>query len=748
MPGNNERAADIDDEIVTLSEFSVTARSVQGYTASESETGSRVATKIIDLPYNVNVVTRDFILDFAADELEEQMAYTSSFAPSEVPGEYTVRGIPIAKQLRNGFTRLGMNDRINIARSEVIKGPAAAVYGATQPGGIINIITEKPRTKPYARFDFTMGDYDYYRAEVTVSGPLAPNSKEAKTFYLLSGSYSDRFYEQKYRNTEIKMAYLVLTHKFTDKTSLTFDAEYMRRNSQRGNMIPYQRGVQTINTTKDDGTPVTDTFSGYLALGMELFDFSWSGPDSFTNRDVSTFGLTFEHQFNKVFSLRVSGNYFNRHFYNFGATGNGYNPESRQTDARVSRYSATPEDIAGLQVDLLAHYWVRKMEFKTLLTFDFTDKNIPNSWERRLSSSLDAQYNVRYMNVDNPNYYLHPYSIDDYNRLQTYEKKFTDIYGTFLRQQVALWQGKFIALGGFRYDYVKFDFNRFVQSGATVNIQEKYATSSPTFQLGMNATMHRNVIFYANRSESFDPQTSLGNDGQRLDNEEGLGYETGFKVALFEERLRFTAGYFWIERRNVRTTESELIYNEGIGDYVTEDVTRTMGQVRSHGMDFDFNYQPTRELQFIGGVGYVDAVVKYAGNDRDAVGRPPRKTPHVTYGVAAKYSFNTGVLRGFSLSAGIKYIGDSFMVDPTTGGRDSNQNDYIDIGEHDGRRDIKSPEYTLVDVGMRYNWKPKGTRIWQQIQVNVKNLLDRKYITTSVYPGERCSFSITYSVRF
>src|SRR5262249_21102097 len=47
------------EEVVTLTEFSVRADPDRGYVASETLTGSRVRTPIIDLPYTVNVLTSE-----------------------------------------------------------------------------------------------------------------------------------------------------------------------------------------------------------------------------------------------------------------------------------------------------------------------------------------------------------------------------------------------------------------------------------------------------------------------------------------------------------------------------------------------------------------------------------------------------------------------------------------------------------------------------------------------------------------
>src|ERR1700712_2063857 len=66
------------EQAITLSEFTVSSGSEQGYIASESVTGTRVATKIKDLPFSVSVVTKEFMRDFDFFDLGKDMVYTAS----------------------------------------------------------------------------------------------------------------------------------------------------------------------------------------------------------------------------------------------------------------------------------------------------------------------------------------------------------------------------------------------------------------------------------------------------------------------------------------------------------------------------------------------------------------------------------------------------------------------------------------------------------------------------------------------
>src|SRR3954470_16183566 len=52
------------EDPIQLSEFTVKESSDNGYIASETVTGPRLATKIADLPYPISVVTSEFMRDF------------------------------------------------------------------------------------------------------------------------------------------------------------------------------------------------------------------------------------------------------------------------------------------------------------------------------------------------------------------------------------------------------------------------------------------------------------------------------------------------------------------------------------------------------------------------------------------------------------------------------------------------------------------------------------------------------------
>src|SRR4051812_18848650 len=172
-PGASTTSAKQDEQPVMLSEFVVTEDVANTYIASESVTGTRVKTVIKDLPFAVSVVTSEFMKDFDFFDIASDMSYVANLNALDTQGNSNLRGYGATFYLRNGFYRLGLIDRVNTDRVEVIKGPNAAIYGATSPAGLINIVTKRPKFGVNSEsLTLTAGSLDMYRGEMNVNTPL------------------------------------------------------------------------------------------------------------------------------------------------------------------------------------------------------------------------------------------------------------------------------------------------------------------------------------------------------------------------------------------------------------------------------------------------------------------------------------------------------------------------------------------------------------------------------------------------
>ncbi|HWL16899.1 MAG TPA: TonB-dependent receptor [Opitutus sp.] len=708
------------EEVILLSPFEVRTASASDYIASESVTGSRVATPIKDLPFSINVITSEFLNDFDFIEIDSNMAYTSSLTGLDTQGNYNLRGYGATFQLRNGFYRLGLIDRVNVDRVEVIKGPNAAIYGQTSPAGLVNIISKRPPTKHQQRASVMTGSNDLLRGEINVGGPLG--SWGATSFsHLLSASAMDRDSDIEYATMSQRTFSEAVLAKLGDRTTLLAEFEYSQRNS-----IPATNDVPLVVTRSGNRYTYTSEFA------KEFARLSQNGPNAQQDRQVSTGTVTLEHQFNPVFSARVSGYVYGRNAVNFNSsTGDQYYPVTRVIMGRNPTYSHLNEDGGALQADLLAHYWTnnRNLEHKTLLTFDWS-----SNWRRRIETKpLTSVLGSTDVNVDNPNYAMPARPL--WNIVTRNDRTRNDVVGVYLRQQTAFLQGRLIAFGGVRYDHVKFnlDFGDQYNVGGSkpgslraAGTTDRFTDTAVSPNVGLNYKLTPNVALFANFSRSFFPNAQASKLGDpRLPNERAKGFDYGIKAGYFQDRLVFTLSAFSIERNGVKAT----IIEDGTA------VDRAAGQQKADGVELDFTWRVTDNLTLLGGYGYTDARISDNGRDVDSVGRRPSGVPQDNGGLAIRYRL-PGALRGFTLTGGFKYLGEAspFSLVTVSGGNP-------DLA----RRNIEIPSSYTVDAGLSYTWRQRERGFSHTVRASVRNLFDSDDLTIRAQLPEGRQFFVSYT---
>jgi iron complex outermembrane recepter protein len=726
------------EETVVLSEFTVRAEPSDSYTAAETITGSRVAEKISNLPYPVNVLTSEFIDDFGFFDFGDDFAYTSSFGGYDPGGGgANVRGLAVGKSLRNGFLRIGVVDRANIDRIEVIKGPSAAVYGEALPSGLINIVTKKPKFRPGYRLSLTGGTNDLGRVDLEATGPL---STSGRTAYLINASYLEQGFDQPYAQLRTKVLSGVITHRFSSTTTLSLEAEYIDRHNCPIAAVPVARRT------------VGGTYHGRLAT--EIAGSNWYGPAESTNRTVRTVTATFEHKFSPIWSMRAAANGFDRDVSgrNSNVTG-GVAPHYQVDGAnagklidRLPAFGSGTENGAGFQADLTARYWLasRQLENRTLLTFDWsTYERQDPQWRAAAGTALNNSGFGRIWDPKNPNYtWPTPEQFPTLYTLNRWNKNRTDITGLFLRHQTAAWRGRAIVVAGLRYDLVEEDLRRETEArlgtGPVSTLKREQDHLTPN--VGINVGVTKKVRAYLNYAESFfvNSQTNsapvLGGTVDPV-NEGGFGWDYGFKAGFFEEKLTFTLGGFYIVRENIRVTDED-------GN------SRRIGSILSRGVELDANWSVVDGLNVLFGGGYNNASYTEAGQDLDQIGRQMAAVPKKSAYLAVRKTWKAGMLKGFKVNVGLTYTGETHpfpdrggIVTTLPGGRQA-------ILSHSGYRDILIPSYMSTRAGVAYSWRTTTLKLNHSLAATFTNLLDDDYLERNRRVVESFGAALTYTVKY
>ena len=83
----------------------------------------------------------------------------------------------------------------------MLKGPAAILYGAVEPGGIVNINTKQPLDHPAYSVQQQIGSYQSFRTTLDATGPLSANKDLLYRFtasYENDGSFQTYGYNRNY----------------------------------------------------------------------------------------------------------------------------------------------------------------------------------------------------------------------------------------------------------------------------------------------------------------------------------------------------------------------------------------------------------------------------------------------------------------------------------------------------------------------------------------------------------------------
>jgi len=163
----------------------VTVIETSGYVVPEVSTVSKLALPVTEIPLSVQVVPAGVIQDQLALRLPDITRNVSgvqtNFGYGALYEAFALRGFETNVTLRNGERVSGgigrsSVDIANVEDVEVLKGPAAMIYGRLEPGGMINVVTKKPLASHRYSLEQEFGSYDLYRTTLDATGPITSDS--------------------------------------------------------------------------------------------------------------------------------------------------------------------------------------------------------------------------------------------------------------------------------------------------------------------------------------------------------------------------------------------------------------------------------------------------------------------------------------------------------------------------------------------------------------------------------------------
>lgn len=250
---------------------------------------------------------------------------------------------------------------------------------------------------------------------------------------------------------------------------------------------------------------------------------------------------------------------------------------------------------------------------------------------------------------------------------------------------------KWIAVAGMRYQY----YTQYAGKGRPFNVNTDSRDEQWTPKLGLVYKLTPSVSLFANYSQTFMPQSSIASYIGDLPPETSNAYEVGAKFDLFDG-VTANIALFDIHKRNV-------LYNESVGG---ETIAKTAGRVRSQGVEVDLAGSLTENTNIIASYGYTDAKVL---EDPDYAGKPLPNVPRHTGSLFLTYDIHNA------------FAGNTLMLGGGGHG--------VSRRSATNGADYYLPGYFVADAFAAYKMKLQYP---VTLQVNVKNLFDKTYYTSSI----------------
>jgi len=597
---------------------------------------------------------------------------------------------------KNGIRYYGgmKTEMSGIEKAEILKGNSALLFGNVAAGGVLNLVTKKPKFDFGGNVAMTYGSFDRFKPQFDIYGSL---NKQKTIAFRLDGSYEQANSFRKFVESKTYYINPSLIFQLTPKTTILLEGDYTNN-----------------KTTPDFGTGIVN----YQLVDIPRDRFtgvSWGkykAEQSFMSAKIT-------HEFNDKLSLSsLTGlRYYNTDLFSNARPNTSGSTIAQNGDwKRNIQRSAVDDNYFIEQIDLNANFKTGAVKHQALMGFD-----IESSETRTTAYNPFTNYDqINIFNEYNPS--LEP--VVPVLTENTLTKNPLDRYGIYAQDLISL-QKYIKLLVGARYSNIKSTSNVYTYSTQkTAETKSNDNVFSPKIGLTLQPTRQQSL--FASYSNSFALNTGVDINGNALDPSIIDQYEIGMKNKLLNSKLSVNATVYQINNSNLAQTSLE-------NGNTNSNVKELAGATKTQGAELDMEYLPFKNLRIMGGYSYTKTT--YTKSNTYVVGSELKYNPKNTANLSATYTFDKGALKNLQLGFISSYVGERFAGRST---RVTVQNDAYKL--------IPLSAYFTHDITVgydvnRWNFKAKFSNITNKLSYNVHD-------DNSLNPIAPFNFSINAQYNF
>jgi len=651
---------------------------VRGYVATQSATGTKTSTPLVETPQSISVITKQQLEDRGAQNLHQALSYSSGVVAAPFGNDMRyfnplIRGFEAKDNVYlNSFRFIRDFGALTFEpygqeRIEVIKGPASVLYGQGEPGGIINLVAKRPTFEKFAEISTEVGTHDRYQVKFD-----AGDVYNDVLSYRFTGVGRLANGQQDFTGEDRLYLAPSLTWAPDEDTSLTLLGTYQHETATSPLGLP-QAGTLDFNP------------NGILPTSRYIGEQDFNDSES----DLFTLGYEFKHRFNETFEFRQNAQYLsfdtdynNLYFQSIGA--------DLRTVQRGVSVQSEEIDIFGIDNQLEARFDTGALDHTALIGFDYR-------YNKQLRSSL-FDFNRPDRHVIDPIDVFNPV----YGSPINYDASITDHmdyrlkqYGLYIQDQIAVDRLRITA--GLRQDWFDVSSNALEGDNQSRTITRNN-DDALTGRVGALYLFDNGIAPYVSYSTSFNPQAGINTlTQQALKPSEGEMIEAGVKFQPAGWNAMLTVSLYQLTKTNVKTTEQRI--------------TTEIGEARARGLELEGVASLAEGWDVTGSYTYTDTEVTRGTSL--TTGNQLLNVPEHSAAVWLGYTFQPDtLLEGVKVGAGARYIGERY----------GNANNTIEL-----------PDTTVFDASVSFekeNFKAS---------LAVQNLADKRYAAScnfGCYYGE------------